>query len=69
MTEAHELDAVLACTCSPFRVKYDARRAHTAVTHPDWPDGHSHTDALRITAKEILKHLWRAARAYHLEQS
>jgi len=58
--------AVPACSCSPYRVKYDARRAHTAVTHPDWTDGHSHNDALRVTAKEVLKHLWRAARDHHL---
>lgn len=43
---------------SPFRAVYDARRAHTAVTHPEWTPGHSHNDALRVTAKEILKALW-----------
>jgi hypothetical protein len=51
---------------SPFRAVYDTRRKHTAVTHPDWSDGHSHNDALRVTSKEILKHLWRAARDLHL---
>lgn len=50
---------------SPYRATYDARRAHTAVTHPDWTPGHSHNDALRITAKEILKGLWVAARDIH----
>jgi hypothetical protein len=53
------------CRCSPYRVKYDTRRAHTAVTHPDWTDGHSHTDGLRIAAKEILKDLWREAKRLH----
>jgi len=57
--------AVPACACSPYRVVYDTRRAHTAVTHPEWTDGHSHNDALRIAAKEVLKDLWRAARDYH----
>lgn len=63
---AQQRDAVAACACSPFRRTYDTRRAHTAITHPDWSDGHSHNDALRITAKEILKQLWRAARDWHL---
>lgn len=50
---------------SPFRVFYDDRRARTAVTHPDWTPGHSHNDAMRITAQEVLKDLWRAARDIH----
>lgn len=50
---------------SPFRAVYDARRARTAVTHPDWTPGHSHNDAMRIVAKEVLKDLWRAARDIH----
>jgi hypothetical protein len=54
-----------ACSCSPYRVKYDERRAHTAITHPEWTDGHSHNDALRVASKEILKDLWRAARDWH----
>lgn len=61
----HIIPAISACACSPYRVVYDTRRAHTAVTHPEWTDGHSHNDALRIAAKEILKDLWRAARDYH----
>jgi len=60
--------AVPACACSPYRVVYDRRRAHTAVTHPEWTDGHSLNDALRVTSKEILKDLWRAARDWHLVQ-
>lgn len=51
--------------CSPYRVVYDLRRAHTAVTHPEWTDGHSHNDGLRVASKEILKDLWRAARDWH----
>lgn len=50
---------------SPYRATYDARRAHTAITHPDWTLGHSHNDALRIVSKAILRDLWRAARDLH----
>jgi len=32
-----------------------------------WSAGHRHADALRIVSKEILKDLWREARAYHLD--
>jgi hypothetical protein len=53
---------------SPFRDVYENRREHTAVTHPEWSDGHSHNDALRITAKAILKSLWREARDIHKAQ-
>lgn len=56
---------VANCACSPYRIVYDARRAHTAVTHPDWPLGHSHNDALRIASKALLKDLWREARRVH----
>jgi len=53
------------CGCSPFRRVYDARRAHTAVTHPEWTDGHAQNDALRVVSKALLKDLWRAAKDYH----
>lgn len=53
------------CACSPLRLAYDRRKAHTAVTRPDWTDGHRHSDALRIVSKELLKDLWRAARELH----
>lgn len=43
---------------SPYRRVYDDRRARTLTTHPEWSDGHYHNDALRITAKAILKDLW-----------
>ena len=58
--------AAPACSCSPYRIKYDERRAHTAASRPDWTDGHSHNDALRVASKEILKDLWRASREWHL---
>jgi hypothetical protein len=54
------------CTCSAYRVTYDQRRAHTAVTHPEWTPGHSHNDALRVASKAILRDLWREARRIHL---
>lgn len=53
------------CACSPYRLVYDQRRAHTAISRPDCTDGHSHNDALRVASKEILKDLWRAARDWH----
>lgn len=53
------------CRCSPYRLVYERRRAHTATTHPEWTDGHSHQDALRIASKAILKDLWRAAATWH----
>lgn len=46
-----------------YRATYDQRRAHTATTHPEWTDGHSHNDALRIVGKHILADLWEAASA------
>jgi hypothetical protein len=61
------------CTCSKYRLVYDQRRTHTAITHgPDteipWTKGHSQNDALRIVSKAILKDLWRAARDWHVAQ-
>lgn len=50
---------------SPYRPVYLERRAHTAITHPEWTAGHSHNDGLRITAKRILRDLWREARRLH----
>jgi len=37
---------------------YAARRKHTAVTHPEWSKGHSHSDALRVMMKSFLVDLW-----------
>jgi hypothetical protein len=59
------VEHVEGCTCSPYRVTYDRRRARTDATHPDWNDGHSHQDAIRVAAKAILKDLWHEARALH----
>lgn len=50
------------CGCSPYRRVYDARRVRTRDTHPEWTDGHSHNDAMRVASKELLKDLWREAK-------
>lgn len=55
------------CACSPYRVRYDERRAHTSKGRPEWTDGHRHNDALRISAKAILKAMWIEARRLHLD--
>lgn len=41
-----------------------AKDADAAIGQP-WRDGHKHADALRVTAKRVLRDLWRAARDYH----
>ncbi len=41
-----------------YRVAYDARRARTAETHPDWSKAHSHGDGLRIMTKLLVSDLW-----------
>ena len=71
-TDAKTRAYLIATSCikqtgSEYRKVYDVRRAHTAVTHPDWTLGHSHNDALRIVSKRVLRDLWRAARDYHTE--
>lgn len=43
----------------PYRVRYDSRRAATAITHEDWTKGHSHMDALRVMTKYLLRDLWK----------
>ena len=55
-------------TGGPYRAVYDARRAHTATTHPEWTLGHSHNDGLRIVAKAVLKDMWIEARSLHGEE-
>lgn len=45
---------------------YARRRDHTAITHDDWSDGHSHADALRYMFKKFLRDLWKAWRAANL---
>ena len=57
--------SIVKSPTSEYRKVYDERRAHTAVTRPDWTAGHSHNDALRVVAKAVLKDLWRAARDLH----
>lgn len=42
----------------PYGEIYSARRKHTLKEHADWTDGHRRNDALRITMKEFLKHLF-----------
>jgi hypothetical protein len=37
---------------------YTKRRAHTAVTHPDWTKGHSDMDGRRVMVKKFLSDLW-----------
>lgn len=56
------------CPCSPYRLEYDRRKAHTTESRPEWTDGHRHADALRVASKAILRDLWRAARDWHLAQ-
>jgi hypothetical protein len=56
-------------TRSPYRAVYDARRAHTAVTRPDWTAGHSHADAMRVVSKRVLRDLWRAAHDVYAERA
>ena len=68
-TDAKTRAYLIATSCiktkGEYRDLYDNRRQHTAETHPDWPLGHSHNDALRIVSKRILRDLWLAARDYH----
>jgi hypothetical protein len=61
------VEHVDGCKCSPYRVVYDKRRAHTATTHPEWPPIRSHNDGLTVAKKEILKDLWCAARDFHAQ--
>lgn len=42
----------------PYRLVYDARRARTAETHPDWSKAQSHKDAMRIMTKQLIADLW-----------
>lgn len=52
---------------------YAARRAHTALTHPDWTKAHSDNDARRIMLKAFIADLWRwwkaAAQAADVSQA
>ena len=57
--DAHCISAAVVFLRRPLL--YLDRRAHTAVTHPEWNPGHGLNDALRTMGKELLKQLWRAA--------
>ena len=46
----------------PYKAVYDARRARTAETHPDWTKGHSHHDAKRVMVQRLIDDLWAAWR-------
>lgn len=43
---------------SRYGARYTARRAHTAIAHPDWTKGHSADDAARCITKDLLADLW-----------
>lgn len=64
-TRAYLISTSIIKAGGPYREVYDKRRARTAESHPDWTDGHSHNDALRIVSKRVLRDLWRAARDWH----
>lgn len=49
----------------PYREVYDQRRAHTAVTRPEWTPGHSHNDGIRVASKAMLRDMWREAKRLH----
>lgn len=71
------------CTCSPYRLVYDAARlkhmnavhkqpcvrcgpaGHPAEPGSPLSEAHKMARALREVSKEVLKDLWRAAKAYH----
>ena len=42
----------------PYGEEFAARRAHTALTHPDWTKARSYKGALRIMMKAFLRDLW-----------
>lgn len=63
----HRLAQVVGCVTTPlFMAKakskfgeiYNARRAHTAITHPDWKPGHSDADARRYMTQRLVSDLW-----------
>lgn len=53
-----------AAPCAPCGKKNNPAPAGTP-----WKDGHRHTDALRITAKTLLRDLWLEARQLHGEDT
>lgn len=66
---ARVVPSIIKCMESPYRPVYDARKAHTAVTHPEWgtanpkaPKIHYERDAQRYVAKRVWRDVWRAGR-------
>lgn len=51
-----------AASRGPYYAVYLARRARTAVTHPEWSAGHSHADAKRVMVQKLVSDLWSAWR-------
>lgn len=47
---------------SPYRDVVDARRGHTASTHPEWTPKHSLNDGIHVAAKALLRDLFLFAR-------
>lgn len=43
----------------PYRLLYDARRAHSAAAHPDWSKMNLHMDGMRIMTKQAIRDLHR----------
>ena len=43
---------------SEYRSVYDARKVHTATTHPDWTKMHAHKDAHRVMVKALIRDFW-----------
>lgn len=67
------VDPIIKQVESPYRIAYDARKAHTAVTHPEWatdnpkaPKMHYQRDAIRYVAKRVLRDVWRAAHGHNV---
>jgi len=65
---AHIVPPIIRCLESPYRPVYDQRKAHTAVTHPEWatehpsaPKLHYERDAQRYVAKRVWRDVWCAA--------
>lgn len=65
---ARVVPSIVKCLASPYRAVYDGRKAHTAVTHPEWatanpkaPKLHYERDAQRYVAKRVWRDVWRAA--------
>jgi hypothetical protein len=60
-TVAGDIGVALLCkkASNAYGAVYTARRAHTALTHPDWTKKHSDNDARRIMLKALIRDVWR----------